>query len=553
MQCNIHTCGLIDPGKNLLQRSGGTFFLPAFSSQSADCCLFHIRQLTGSHITQGRLGRLRGFSRLRRINRRNYRVTAGAGCQLCRTECVPVVQADTIEFCGRHDLAGGRGIAVDDQEAIALIQCGVVIVLLTLVAAANYVADLQLAGNICDLAVSSAVNDAAPAIFYTDRLIIFCKVRGVGRGLAIGVDAGIKDETHQTVDSLGFVSADGDVDARHLVQPGQNLIQVCATHGGRIVIGGLNLGQQTLFGIAQCRFADIAQAANNSVDISKCSGGTQNHIVLKYQLLRGGGIKCILGVQRLGHIRNTTAQPSHKLFIGCEGQIRPNLLVDGQAAAVLHIQEELVVALINRSNIEAALTAAHHNHITGMQIADVSEVALLVGSKAHTTVVHQHIINLFCAFSRCFPQGIVVTECIENIGAGHILKAGLHNICKGLIAGAVGNDIDANLTVYFANEGAINLGPTTVLGIQGFQSGCGQGAQQYIACGRGIAGSGIILRQGGAICHIKCADGAIDICVGLAGAQADKHIIGERSLQTCSAGHSFHPLVGGQRSVVAVT
>ena len=141
---------------------------------------------------------------------------------------------------------------------------------------------------------------------------------------------------------------------------------------------------------------------------------------------------------------------------------------------------------------------------------------------------------------------------IVDVGACHIFKAGLHNIGKRFVVRAVGDYISADLIVDFTNERSVYLDPTAVLGIQRFQSGSGQCAQQHVACGGCVAGGGILFCQGGAVCGIKCTDGAVDVCVCLRGTQADKHIIGKCGLQSCSAGYSFHPLVGGQRGIVAV-
>ena len=145
-----------------------------------------------------------------------------------------------------------------------------------------------------------------------------------------------------------------------------------------------------------------------------------------------------------------------------------------------------------------------------------------------------------------------MTICIIDIRTRYIFKAGLHNVRKRFILGAVGDHVNADLLVDFTDEGTIDFHPAAILGIQSFQSGGCQSTQLHIAGGGGIAGSGIVLGQGGAICRIECADLSVDICICLAGTQTNKHIIGKSSLQTCSAGYGFHPLVRGQGCVMAV-
>ena len=194
---------------------------------------------------------------------------------------------------------------MNDQELIALIQCSVIVVFRTLVASANDIADLKLADDVCNLAISGTINDTAPAVFESNTLVILCKISGVGRSLAIGIDAGVKDQTNKAVDGLGFISADRNVDTGHFIQPRQNFVQVSTTNGDRIVVGRLNLGQNVLFGSAQSAFGHVAQTADDGIDVLECSGGTQNDIVLKYQLLCSSRIEGVLVVQGFGHIGDT--------------------------------------------------------------------------------------------------------------------------------------------------------------------------------------------------------------------------------------------------------
>ena len=301
MKCNVHARRIIDPRENLLQSSGGAFFLPTFRGQCADRCFFCIGQLASGHIAQCRLCGI-----YRRIYRRIYGIATRTGSQLSRTEGVPIVQTDTIQFCCGHNLTGSRGVAVNDQEVIALIQCSVIVVFRTLVTSANYITDLKLAYDVCNLAISGTINDTAPAVFKSNILVILCKIRHVGRSLAIGVDTGVKDKSDKAVDGLRFIGTDSNVDAGQFIQPRQNLVQVSTANGDRIVVGRLNLGQDVLFGGAQSTFVNVTQTADDGVDVLKCSGGTQNDIVLKYQLLCSGRIKGVLIVQRFGHIGDTT-------------------------------------------------------------------------------------------------------------------------------------------------------------------------------------------------------------------------------------------------------
>ena len=218
----------------------------------------------------------------------------------------------------------------------------------------------------------------------------------------------------------------------------------------------------------------------------------------------------------------------------------------------MYVEQEFVVALIDGCHIEAELTTTHHNYIAGMEIADIGKLALLISGNANACVVHQHIVLFFCTFSGHIHQRVVMTECGVNIGACHIFEAGLHNSCEGGIIGAVCDDIDADLVVDFTDKGSVYLDPAAVLGIQHFQSGSRQSAQQDVACRGGVTGSGIVIGQSGTGCGIKSADCAIYIGVSLAGTQADEHIIGECSLQTCGAGYGFHTLVGGERGIMVV-
>ena len=218
----------------------------------------------------------------------------------------------------------------------------------------------------------------------------------------------------------------------------------------------------------------------------------------------------------------------------------------------MYVEQEFVVALINGSYIEAKLTAAHHNDITGVKIGNIGKLALLISGNANACVVHQHIVLLFCAFSGHIHQRVVMAVKCVNVCACNIFKAGLHNGCEGGVVGAVCDDINADLVVNFTDEGTVYLDPAAVFCIQSFQSGGGQSAKEYIACAGGIAGSGIVLSQGGTVCRIVSAQRAVYIGISLAGTQADKHIVGECSLQTCGAGYGFHPLVGGERGIMII-
>ena len=523
---NVYMDSLVSPGKDLIHIAGATVCLPLLGSNCAEFVFFFFGQHTGGDIA--------GLT------------------QLFGTERVPVVETNVVKLCSGHNLTGSGGIAMDNQEAVTLEQSSVIVALSALVASANYVADLQIANDICDFAVCRTLDTAAPSIFKPDCLIILCDIGAVGRGGAIGVDTGIKDQTNKAVDSLAFVSSYCNVDASHLIEPRQNLICIGAADSGEIVIGGLDLCEDVLFGIAQNILGNVTGAAKDVIDVLEGSGGTENNVIFERQLLCGCVVKGVLKVQSFSHIGKAAIQPSCKLFVGVKGQIYPDLLIDGNAASILYVEQEFVVALIDGCHIEAELTTTHHNYITGMEITDIGKLALLISGNAYTCIVHQHVILLFCTFSGHIHQRIVVTECGVNIGACHIFEAGLHNRCERGIIGAVCDDINADLLIDFTDKGSVYLDPAAILGIQSFQSGGCQGTQQNVACGGGIAGGCIVLSQGGAICGIESADSAIYIGVSLAGTQTDKHIVGKCSLQTCGAGDSFHPLVGGEGCVMVV-
>ena len=269
---NIHIDGIVCPRKDIIHIASTAACLPLLGSNCAEFVFFLFGQHAGGDVA--------GLTKL------------------FGTEGVPEVEADSVQFSSGHNHTGRCGVTMNDQEAVALIQSGIIVALgrSSLVPATNHVTDLQITDNICDLAVCSTLDTATPGIFNPDCLVIFCSIGGVGRSGAVGIYAGVKDETDKAVDSFGFKCADSDVDTCHLIEPRQNLIRIGTADGGGVIIGGLNLGQKVLFDIAQNAVGNIAGAAEDVVDVLEGSGGTDNDVVFEYLLLCGGVVKGVLSI-----------------------------------------------------------------------------------------------------------------------------------------------------------------------------------------------------------------------------------------------------------------